>query len=67
MLSAQLRASWRDQYRKPARDIGPDLLRRGSALARIVEYLGLHGFVGGLRGSPCINKRSPIARPAGHQ
>lgn len=31
MSSAQLRAAWRDQYRKPAPDIGPDLLRRGLA------------------------------------
>ena len=31
MSAAQLRAAWRDQYRKPAPDIGPDLLRRGLA------------------------------------
>ncbi len=31
MSPAQLRAAWRDQYRKPAPDIGPDLLRRGLA------------------------------------
>lgn len=31
MSSAQLRAAWRDQYRKPAPDIGSDLLRRGLA------------------------------------
>ncbi len=29
MSPAQLRAAWREQYRKPAPDIGPDLLRRG--------------------------------------
>ncbi|MEQ9662010.1 MAG: DUF2924 domain-containing protein [Parasphingopyxis sp.] len=31
MSPAELRAAWRDQYRKPAPDIGPDLLRRGIA------------------------------------
>ena len=31
MSPAQLRAAWREQYRKPAPDIGPDLLRRGIA------------------------------------
>lgn len=31
MSPAQLRAAWRDHYRKPAPDLGPDLLRRGLA------------------------------------
>ena len=31
MSPAQLRAAWREQYRSPAPDIGPDLLRRGIA------------------------------------
>lgn len=31
MSRAQLRAKWRDCWRKPAPDIGPDLLRRGIA------------------------------------
>jgi hypothetical protein len=31
MSPAQLRAKWRDCWRKPAPDIGPDLLRRGIA------------------------------------
>lgn len=31
MSPAQLRAEWREQFRKPAPDIGPDLLRRGLA------------------------------------
>ena len=31
MSPAELRAAWRVQYRKPAPDIGPDLLRRGIA------------------------------------
>ncbi len=31
MSPAQLRAAWRGQYRSPAPDIGPDLLRRGVA------------------------------------
>ena len=29
MSPAQLRAAWREQFRKPAPSIGPDLLRRG--------------------------------------
>ena len=31
MPPAQLRAAWREQYRSPAPDIAPDLLRRGVA------------------------------------
>lgn len=31
MSPAQLRAMWRDVFRQPARDISPDLLRRGIA------------------------------------
>lgn len=31
MSPAQLRAAWRDCWRRPAPDIGPDLLRRGIA------------------------------------
>lgn len=31
MSPAQLRAAWRDQFRKPAPSIGPNLLRRGLA------------------------------------
>lgn len=31
MPPAQLRSMWRDTYRSPAPDIGPDLLRRGIA------------------------------------
>jgi hypothetical protein len=31
MSAAQLRATWREQYRSPAPDIAPDLLRRGVA------------------------------------
>ena len=31
MSPAQLRAKWRDCWRKPASDFGPDLLRRGIA------------------------------------
>ena len=31
MPPAQLRAMWRDVWRRPAPDIGPDLLRRGIA------------------------------------
>jgi hypothetical protein len=31
MTPAQLRSEWRDCWRKPAPDLGPDLLRRGIA------------------------------------
>lgn len=31
MSPAQLRAAWRDEWRRPAPPIGPDLLRRGIA------------------------------------
>ncbi|MDP2129663.1 MAG: DUF2924 domain-containing protein [Erythrobacter sp.] len=31
MPPAELRAAWREQYRSPAPDLGPDLLRRGIA------------------------------------
>lgn len=31
MSPAELRATWRQQWRQPAPDIGPDLLRRGIA------------------------------------
>lgn len=31
MPPAELRAAWREQYRRPAPDLGPDLLRRGIA------------------------------------
>ena len=34
MTPAQLRAEWRDCWRKPAPEIGPDLLRRGIAWKR---------------------------------
>lgn len=36
MSPAELRAAWREQYRSPAPDLGPDLLRRGIA-ARMQE------------------------------
>lgn len=31
MSPAQLRAAWREEWRKPAPDIGPDLMRLGIA------------------------------------
>ncbi len=34
MTAAQLRAAWRNCWRKPAPEIGPDLLRRGIAWKR---------------------------------
>ena len=34
MTPAQLRAEWRDCWRRPAPEIGPDLLRRGIAWKR---------------------------------
>lgn len=45
MSPAQLRAFWRDCWRKPAPELGPDLLRRGIAWkleARIHGELPLH-------------------------
>ncbi len=36
MPPAELRAAWREQYRSPAPELGPDLLRRGIA-ARMQE------------------------------
>ena len=45
MTPSQLRAMWRDVWRKPAPDIGPDLLRRGIAWklqARVYGELPSH-------------------------
>ena len=45
MTPAQLRAAWRDHWRKPAPGIGPDLLRQGIARkqqSRIHGDLPLH-------------------------
>lgn len=40
MSPAQLRAKWRECWRKPAPDIGPDLLRRGIAWKLQARVLG---------------------------
>ncbi len=40
MSPAQLRAAWRDEWRKPAPSIGPDLLRRGIAWRMQVRVHG---------------------------
>lgn len=40
MSPAQLRAKWRECWRKPAPDIGPDLLRRGIAWKLQARALG---------------------------
>ena len=40
MSPAELRAAWREQYRKPAPDVGPDLLRRGIAYRLQVRVHG---------------------------
>lgn len=40
MTPAQLRSEWRDCWRKPAPDIGPDLLRRGIAWKRQARIHG---------------------------
>ncbi len=40
MSPAQLRAAWRDEWRKPAPPIGPDLLRRGIAWRMQVRVNG---------------------------
>ena len=40
MSPAQLRAAWRDEWRKPAPRIGPDLMRRGIAWRMQVRVHG---------------------------
>jgi hypothetical protein len=40
MSPAQLRAAWRDEWRKPAPPIGPDLMRRGIAWRMQVRVHG---------------------------
>lgn len=40
MAPAQLRSEWRDCWRKPAPEIGPDLLRRGIAWKRQARMHG---------------------------
>lgn len=65
MPPAQLRSAWRDTFRKPAPDIGPDLLRRGIAY-RFQERV--HGnLTGGIkREIERLRKRVERTGKAGH-
>jgi hypothetical protein len=65
MPPAQLRSQWRDTYRSPAPDIGPDLLRRGIA-NRIQERV--HGSLTGAtqREIKRLRKRVERTGKAGH-
>jgi hypothetical protein len=40
MTPAQLRSAWRENWRKPAPEIGPDLLRRGIAWKQQSRFRG---------------------------
>jgi hypothetical protein len=62
---AQLRSLWRDTYRSPAPDIGPDLLRRGIA-NRLQERV--HGSLTGAtkREIERLRKRVERTGKAGH-
>lgn len=65
MPPAQLRLLWRDTYRSPAPDIGPDLLRRGIA-NRLQERV--HGSLTGAtkREIERLRKRVERTGKAGH-
>ena len=73
MTPAQLRAKWRECWRKPAPDIGPDLLRRGIAWklqSRVYGGLPSHikreleRAVDRLRrGEELLNSRGPSLSP----
>lgn len=65
MPPAQLRSFWRDTYRSPAPDIGPDLLRRGIA-NRLQERV--HGSLTGAtkREIQRLRKRVERTGKAGH-
>jgi len=65
MPPAQLRSLWRDTYRSPAPDIGPDLLRRGIA-NRMQERV--HGSLTGAtkREIERLRKRIERTGKAGH-
>jgi hypothetical protein len=68
MTPAQLRALWRECWRRPAPEIGPDLLRRGIAWklqSRVHGDLpngvgrGIHLYAERLRRSEAMGARSP--------
>ena len=65
MPPAQLRSMWRDTYRSPAPDIGPDLLRRGIA-TRLQERV--YGSLAGTTKREIERLRKRVARTgkAGH-
>ncbi|GAB5487012.1 MAG: DUF2924 domain-containing protein [Parasphingorhabdus sp.] len=65
MPPAQLRSAWRDTFRSPAPDIGPDLLRRGIA-NRLQERV--HGSLTGAtkREIERLRKRVERTGKAGH-
>ncbi len=65
MPPARLRSLWRDTYRSPAPDIGPDLLRRGIA-NRLQERV--HGSLTGAtkRKIERLRKRVERTGKAGH-
>ena len=64
MSPAQLRAKWRDCWRKPAPDIGPDLLRRGIAWklqSRVHGYLPNHIKRELERAAKCLRRGEELA------
>ncbi len=65
MPPAQLRAAWRDTFKSPSPDIGPDLLRRGIA-NRLQERV--HGSMTGAtkREIEKLRKRVERTGKAGH-
>jgi Protein of unknown function (DUF2924) len=65
MPPAQLRSAWRDTFKSPAPDIGPDLLRRGIA-NRLQERV--HGSLTGAtkREIERLRKRVERTGKAGH-
>lgn len=65
MPPAQLRSVWRDTYRSPAPDIGPDLLRRGIA-NRLQERV--HGNLANATKREIVRLRKRVERTgkAGH-
>ena len=66
MPPAQLRSAWRDTFKKPAPDIGPDLLRRGIA-NRLQERV--HGSLTGATKREIERLRNRVERTgkAGHR
>lgn len=65
MPPAQLRSVWRDTYRSPAPDIGPDLLRRGIA-NRLLERVHVSLTGATKREIERLRKRVERTGKAGH-